>query len=371
MTPWDIEDPRAWSGVVKPMAAALAQRCELIPVSTRAVGDSIVDRALARLLDRRWGKNYLVGQAIATSLKRGRALDKRLAEISPDAVIAVAASQDIAFSRTQVPIVQVSDTTLAAISNYYELFSNVQPISRWQARIVASRSARRAAHTLAATQWAKEALIRDDGIPEERITVAPFGPAITPSGHDGDCPTEGPLKLLAVTSDWHRKGGDRVLEVFRTLRGRGIPVELTIAGRTPPLPPGVHGAGFVSRDEMAELYATHDVLLELARSNAAGVTLTDAAGFGLSALATRTGGVESIVLDGATGVLITNDDASVVQQAVSALEGGRDRFAPMARQACSWSAERLNWQVWAQDALAVASRCVAEDGQQHAGGGRG
>ncbi len=68
---------------------------------------------------------------------------------------------------------------------------------------------------------------------------------------------------------------------------------------------------------MADLYAAHDVLLEPARANAGGVTLTDATASGLPVVATRTGGVPSIVDDGVTGFLVDADDP--VREAVAAL----------------------------------------------------
>lgn len=357
VTPWPIDDPQAWSGVVAPMVSALAERTEVVPFVTREVPDSIVDRVLARALDGRFGRRYLVGHALATAAKRGRILGKRLDDNPVDVILAVAASQDIAFLNTNIPIVQVSDTTFLAIRNFYPLFSNLAPLSRFQASFQARRSSERTCHSLAATRWAREALIRDDGFSPQQVTVAPFGPAIEPTGNEPARPSSGPLRLLMVSSNWDRKGGPDVLATWTALKRRGIDVELTVVGEAPPLLEGVRCLGRVSRDRMRELYATHHVLLELATSNAAGVTLTDAAAFGLPVVASDTGGVSTIVHDGVTGFLVSPRAIEEAADRVAALVDAEARVK-MSLAARHHAEATLNWRAWADAALAVCRESV-------------
>ena len=107
---------------------------------------------------------------------------------------------------------------------------------------------------------------------------------------------------------------------------------------------------------MADLYAAHDVLLEPARANAGGVTLTDATASGLPVVATRTGGVPSIVDDGVTGFLVDADDP--VREAVAAL---RRLAEPAAWRAMSEAGVRrgtevLSWERWATTTVEVCGR---------------
>ncbi|MHA6513099.1 glycosyltransferase [Tessaracoccus sp. Z1128] len=357
VTPWSIDDPRAWSGVVAPMVSALAERAEVVPFVTRDVADSIVDRALARALDGRFGRRYLVGHALATGAKRGRSLAKRLKDEPVDVILAVAASQDIAFLHTNIPIVQVSDTTYGAIKDFYPLFSRLTPLSDFQAAIQARRSSQRTRHSLAATRWARDALIRDDGFSPQDVTVAPFGPAIQPTGDEPARPSTGPLRLLMVSSNWERKGGPDVLATRQELMRRGMDVELTVVGEAPSLPEEVRGLGRVSRDQMRELYATHHVLLELSTSNAAGVTLTDAAAFGLPVVASDTGGVSTIVRDGVTGFLVTPGAINKAADLVAALADA-DTRAEMSLAARRHAEATLSWGAWADAAIAACRASV-------------
>lgn len=351
VTPWRLDDARAWSGVVHRMVQALGEVGEVIPFETRSVPDSVVDRALARLLDNRLGRRYLVGHALATSWKRGRLLTRRLRERPVDVLISIAASQDIAFVRTKIPIVQVSDTTFAAIKDFYPLFSHLNPLSALQGHVQARLSSRKVSHTLAATQWARDALIRDDGIAPAAITVAPFGPAVSPPERPHTA--EGaPLRILAVVSDWERKGGPDVVAVATELRRRGVEFRLTVVGDTPPLPDWVVAQGRLTPAEMQHAYRSADVLLEMARSNAAGVVLTDAAAFGLPVVATASGGVASIVDEGVTGYLVPPGD---VDQAVAKLVTLTDPqlLHRLSAAAVQRSADVLNWGRWAATAAAV------------------
>lgn len=383
VAPWCVDDPTSWSGVVKPLVAALREQVEVVEFVTKDVPDSFVDRLLARLLDGRFGKRYLVGHALATAWKRGRALRKRLQADPVDVIISIAASQDIAFLKTSIPIVQVSDTTFKAIKDFYPLFTNLNPLSSLQARIQAALSSRNTSHTLAASDWAKEGLTRDDGIPPVRITVAPFGPAVEPTSPHRT-PGEGPLRLLVVASDWERKGGPDVIALGEELRRRGLDFELTVVGNTPALPDWINAPGRVAREEMPGAYAAADVLVEMATSNAAGVVLTDAASFGLPVVATNTGGVSSIVLDGETGFLVPPGDIMAAATRVGELAD------PQLRQRISKNAllradKVLNWRSWARSAadvfaqvalpgskarpaIAFFSPVVPYPGIEHAGG---
>lgn len=338
------------------MVASLRERADVVAFVTKQIPDSMVDRALAHALDGRFGRRYLVGHALATGIKRGRHLSRRLRETPVDVIVAIAASQDIAFLHTDIPIVQVSDTTFRAIKDFYPLFSGLNPLSSAQAEIQARLSARRTRHTLAATRWARDALLRDDGLSADDVTVAPFGPAVQPTGDEPPRPATGPLKVLMVASDWQRKGGPDVLATWSELRRRGVGIELTVVGDAPALPDGIRRWGRASMTQMRELYATHHVLLELA-TNAAGVTLTDAAGFGLPVVAADTGGVSSLVEDGVTGFLVP---PGAVTEAADRIErlldvGLREDMEEAARE---HAARSLNWRAWGETALTACRSTI-------------
>ena len=138
---WDTLDPRAWSGVVVPLRAALENA---LPVTTLRVtgADHPVDRALARWNGAR-GHGYLPEHALATARRRGRALRRMVEEADVDVVVAVACSTAVATAHLDLPVVQVTDATVRALTNYYPQFTGLSRGSLWQAERL-ERAAQRA-----------------------------------------------------------------------------------------------------------------------------------------------------------------------------------------------------------------------------------
>ena len=272
-----------------------------------------------------------------------------------DVVLSVAASTPLAYADVGAPVVEVGDATFRLLTGYYPLFSGLHATARWQGEVLARRTARRSAAFLLASEWAAASLVADYAVAPSRIRVAPFGPSATSSrAPTGPRPGE-PLRVLFVGRDWARKGGDLALQVVAALRHQGMPCELTVVGDGPDLPAGATRLGRVPRERMGELYASHDVLLEPARANAGGVTLTDATASGLPVVASRTGGVPTIVDDGVTGVLV--DPERLVPEAVDALArlARPDTWGAMSRAAQRRGRNELSWERWASTAAELCA----------------
>lgn len=359
LTSWALDDPDSWSGVIRPMYAALDARTDLVPIPVSVARHHLVDRAATRLLGH-LGRGYLPEHALATSRSWAAGATRAVLDADVDVVLSVAASTPLAYARHGRPVVEVSDSTFGAVTGYYPQFSGLHAVARWQGEALGRRTSRRAAAFLLASDWAARSLVDDYGVDPARITVAPFGPSTTSTTPpQGPRPGE-PLRLLFVGRDWVRKGGERALEIVADLRRAGVPCELTVVGTGPSAPSAltedVHVLGRVARSAMGDLYAAHDVLLEPARANAGGVTLTDATASGLPVVATRTGGVPSIVEDGTTGLLVDADDP--VAEAVAAL--GRladpDVWRAMSAAGVRRGTDVLSWERWASTTVQVCGR---------------
>jgi glycosyltransferase involved in cell wall biosynthesis len=350
LTTWAVDDPAAWSGVVVPMHAALSERVDVVPVPVPAARHHVVDRAATRVLGSR-GRGYLPGHGLATSHAGADGVSRAVRAARVDVVLSVAASTPLAFAEVGAPVVEVGDATFRLLLGYYPLFTGLHASARWQGEVLARRTARRSAGFILTSEWAAESLAFDYAVPRSRIRVAPFGPSTTSTRPPtGPRPGE-PLRALFVGSDWARKGGDLAVEVVSELNSRGTPCVLTVVGDGPDLPHGVTRLGRVPRDRMGELYASHDVLLEPARANAGGVTLTDATASGLPVVATRTGGVPTIVEDGVTGHLV--DPGRLVPEAVDALArlSVPEHWREMSGAARRRGREELSWVRWATTAV--------------------
>lgn len=338
---WDLDDPRAWSGVIRPAAAALRTALDITPLAPARPRDAFVDRARARLSRR----PVLPAHSVSTARRRSAALRNAVRSVDVDAVVALASSTDLVRS-LGVPTVQVTDATFHAVRDFYPMFSGLGLVGTAQGRWVERHAAGNTTHFVVTSDWARRSLIEDIGFPEERIAVAPFGPAIMPG--TGPLPRrreDGPLRLLFVASDWERKNGSAALEIAVRLRGRRE-IDLVVVGDAPPsAASGARLVGRLAPEELSRLYATSDVLLEPSRANASGVVLTDALHHGLPVLATDVGGVPTLVRT-ETGWLVPAADP--VSDAVEILTRvTRSELAARSRAAFEDARRRLTWEAWA------------------------
>jgi len=355
LTPWRTDDPGAWSGIIRPMLGALTEVADVVPVSTHDVPAAPLDRAAARLSRRR----YLWDFGLATARARGRAAAERLRAAQVDVVFAVAASVDVARLGGCVPVVQYVDAAFDDLRDRYSVFTGLSRLSAVQVRRIGTLAARRTAGYVAASQWAADGLVRAGADPA-RVVVAPPGAAITPRAGMDRGAAEAPLRALVVASDWERKGGDRALAAVAEARAAGADIALTVIGSAPSLPDDVRAPGRLGADALSAEYARADVLLELARANAAGVTLTDAAAHGLPAIATDVGGVASIVAEGRSGWLVPDDAASSAAAARLAALGGGAWGGVSRATAAAWYAEGLDWARWGERVAALCLRVREE-----------
>lgn len=353
LTPWKVDDPDAWSGVVVRMHAALCERTPTQAIETGHLKPSIVDRGAARVFGQFSSKQYLIGHALATSRKVGKYVTEAVTSSGADVVLAVAASQEIAYADIHQPVVHVTDATFASMLDYYPLFTELHRMSTWQGRRMAKRANTNSTAFSLATEWAKNSLISDYGMNPANCEVVPFGPRIDPVVRpQPHSPAE--LRVLVVSSDWRRKGGEKALKAVQAVRQEFPQTTLTVVGDAPVLPGWVRTAGRVPAHKMAQLYGEHDVLLELAEANAGGVTLTDAHAFGLPVIATNTGGVSSIVRDGVSGILIS-PGKHMTPNAISALIAVQDHCfrRSLSAGALKRHQDLLNWNCWADATLRI------------------
>lgn len=360
-SPWNTADPSAWSGVVLPMVETLRDFADVEFIPAVGVSDALPERLRTRLRGMR-RRRSLPTHTMATAQRRSSALAERLAERTGpamDALVAIAGSTDVLALPEGLPLVQITDATFPAITGFYPLATGLGARNERQGLAVERAGAAVTSHYVVASDWAAKSLVHDVGVAPARVSVAPFGPGTPAPPAPMVRDLDGPLKVLAVIADWERKRGDDVIAAVDRARAHR-PLELTVAGRAPDgLPSWVRHEGVVPRGRLAELYAEHHVLVDLASANAAGVVMTDALVSGLPVLATRVGGVETIVQDGVTGWLV--DASGAVAQAAHVLsEVDGDAVNVASRAALDDASRRVNWTAWGRSVLAAVESAVVD-----------
>ncbi|MCA9971921.1 MAG: glycosyltransferase family 4 protein [Anaerolineales bacterium] len=212
-----------------------------------------------------------------------------------------------------------------------------------------------ARHVVAWTRWTHDSLVRDYGVPPEKISVIPPGVDTrawqrpTPRTAHAD-----PVKILFVGGDLARKGGLLLLDAFRGLRAQTA-VELHLVTRTPvPAEPGL----FVYHDmqpnspRLRQLYHAADLFCLPTFGDCLPMVLSEAGAAGLPAISTRVAGIPEIVRDGETRLLVPPGDAAALTHALAALVHNPQRRLALGETAVAHTTAHFN-------AAANAARLLA------------
>ncbi len=207
---------------------------------------------------------------------------------------------------------------------------------------------------------AEDVVTRYRVAPRERVRVVPVGLPLAELAADTER-RRAARALLGIAADAPVvafvgrlvpvKEPDVALDAFARVLVRHPTARLLVAGGGPLLAPlrargvpNVHWLGW--RDDVADVLAAADVALLSSRNEGTPVALIEAAAAGVPAVATRVGGVPSVVVDGESGLLVTAGDAPALADAVCRLLADAELRARLGaaartRALAGWSAERL------------------------------
>jgi hypothetical protein len=210
LTQNDPSDRRSWSGTQYYMAQALQKHCGDVTYLGPLKSPFLKFRKLMALASKKLtGKTYLQSHTFSVSKRVGRIAAQRIKQGHFDVIFAPAESVSLAHLQTNLPIIYLSDTTLALLSGYYPEFSNLRPRSLREANAVEQMAINKAQLLLYSSAWAARSAVKDYGADEKRIHVLPLGANIDewPSADKAVChQTSATCKLLFVGVDWERKG---------------------------------------------------------------------------------------------------------------------------------------------------------------------
>jgi glycosyltransferase involved in cell wall biosynthesis len=121
--------------------------------------------------------------------------------------------------------------------------------------------------------------------------------------------TNQPVRILFVGGDFVRKGGNVLLEAYRTLpKGSAELVVVTRSMVQPEEGISVYGNIQPNSNELRKLYQNSDIFVLPSNAEAFGISAVEASAMGLPVIAAATGGLADIVADQETGFLIPTGD---------------------------------------------------------------
>lgn len=230
---------------------------------------------------------------------------------------------DVAFFNTQVPAalaaalvrrrpyIIATDITPIQYDRMSHLYGHkpdrAGPLAAYKHRVNATLF-RGARCILPWSTWARDSLIDDYGVNPTNIEVVPPGVDLTlwtPGARRGG----GPLKILFVGGDFHRKGGETLLNAFRSLPSGTAELHLVTRTKLEP-EAGVYTYHHMrpNSSELIALFHRSDVFVLPTEAEAFGIAAIEASAAGLAVIATAVGGLADVVHDGETGFLVQPRD---------------------------------------------------------------
>jgi glycosyltransferase involved in cell wall biosynthesis len=361
-----VGDIRSWSGIVFHAHQACVANFATVSVLETP------------WLDRMIQKIGYYGEKIGIDLLRepitsklyNLILRRQISKVSPDIIIAIACSPKIAALAVSVPILHMSDATFNAMLGYYPTFSHLQPRTVKMGDRMEQHVLDRCAAALLTSDWAAQSARDHYRVPASKIHVVPMGASLSALAVDiAPRRWHAQIRLLFIGVEWQRKGGDIAFDVLRHLRSLGADARLDIVGCLPPAAvmsdPGVICHGFLRKDVDEEAALLDRLQREAgffilpSRQEAFGLVFCEASAYGLPILATRTGGVSTIVQDGINGMLFDpGEPAAAYVDAILMLQANPDRYAEMSRKAIRIFSDRLTWQAWGRTIHHIASEIL-------------
>jgi glycosyltransferase involved in cell wall biosynthesis len=371
---WSPSDKKAWSGIYFHSYQAIKSQFDTEiffykwPWHVRE--SLILHKQFQKLVNKKAAVEFLQGYAKYFS----RQLEKELLKNKVDLLFVPSAPQVIAYCKTDIPIVYMTDATFFQLQGYYPLFNDIARYNINQGIALDKLVFEKSAHCMLASSWAKQSAIKDYNIPEDKITLAPFGANFdaTPALTEVKKEKNKVCQLLFLGVEWERKGGQIALETFNILKKSGMPVCLTIIGCTPPgyiegknNVSGIKVIPFINKqnkEEAAMLYnitRNSDFLLLPTRAECAGIVFCEASAFGVPSITTDTGGVSTYVEHGVNGFalpLAANADAyaNVIQK----LFYDDTAYWQMSKNCRKKFEEELNWNTWGNTFSNIAKQLL-------------
>lgn len=371
LTSLDPLDRTSWSGTFFSMAKAIEKHCgDVVYLGPVSINLPQYQAQLLKLISlgshKVSRKIYNRDFSLLSSWQYAKSFEKKLMAQKVDLIFAPSGMTQIAFLKTNAPIVYLSDATIKLLERYYPAFLNFA--NNFEGNFLEQAAINKADLLIYSSKWAAHSAIHHYGADPNKIDVIPFGAntdnilekeillkrkreILLEKGHSKQC------RLLFLAVDWQRKGGELAFETFLELRKLGLDAELTVCGCVPPqsiqhekmtVIPCLNKNDKVQLSKLENLLLESDFLLLPTRADCSPIVMCEANAFGLPVVTTNTGGIAEIINNGTNGFMLPleargEEYAKVIYEAFKDSESYFN-LVQTSRQAFE---EKFNWDAWA------------------------
>jgi glycosyltransferase involved in cell wall biosynthesis len=354
----DPKDVGAWSGTPFYMVDALrAQGHEVTLIGPLNVPYQPIFKTYRRALN--WfGKHYdfnrhpWVAKSYAAQAKSE--IDKGDFDIvvSPSSI-------PVAYLDVDIPIAIWTDATFDGMVGFYP--GNWEQLTQTALRhghALEQRALTNVTYACYSSDWAAQSARNNYDVDTSKVNVVPFGANLTevPSREEVSDAIESrgtdECRFLLLGVDWHRKGGDLVLQTAELLRNGGINVHVDVVGCFPPYtaPNYVTCHGFVSkasiegRDILKRLMRQNHFLFVPSQAECYGLVFAEASAYGLPSISRDIGGISSVIHNGVNGlILASHAKAPDYADAIKLIFSASEQYRKLCYSSFECYESELNW----------------------------
>lgn len=373
----DAESYDSWSGITKSLVDHL--RSAGHAVISADVDLAGADRWLAAALTfavdrRRWSTRYRLSR-VPFGLRSRRAARRIAASHEQiDAIIQVGATFQ-PLGRGTIPYFLCCDSNIRMAEHGAPWgYSDAVSLTRGELDLVRERELdvyRNAAGIFTLSERLRRSFVEDLGVAPHRVHAMLAGPnfdvARIPSSFPRDAAdVERHPTILFVGRQFHRKGGDVLMQAFRRVRDRIPDVRLLIAGPSSftTREPGITVLGDLNKNTpegwaaLAAAYGSADVFCLPTRFEPFGIAFIEAMYFGLPCVGTDAWAVPEMIADGETGFTVPIDDVPALTDRLLRLLGDRPLARRMGNAGRARAYQQFTWDRVVQRILHIVEPVV-------------
>jgi glycosyltransferase involved in cell wall biosynthesis len=267
-----------------------------------------------------------------------------------------------------IPVVLFSDMTYEQVKIHYvkQDERNIEPCIRLEKLML-----EKAFKIIYPSEWIKEKVMEFYAINPEKISIVEFGANIpSPMSYSININID-VCRLLFIGRDWERKGGDKVLEIYKMLKEEKFPCTLTIIGSMSEdeqeEDENLTVIPFLDKSKKKDLEQLCDILSKShffvlpTKFDAFGIVFCEASAFALPSITANVGGVGQAVKDGKNGYLLPADaTANDYAQKIKAVFSDKEGYLKLRKSSRNEFETRLNWDVWGERVNKILEDAVSE-----------
>lgn len=353
-----LEDKRNWSGTMYKMYEQILKHgYEVVWVPVVQLSESqqkiysFIEKSMQKIFNRGYNQHINLYKSLVLAKKLKNAITRQKIDI----LFAPTAVCELAFLKTDIPIIYLNDANIAQLLNYYPYYSGFGILSKRETLWLERKTLNNVDVAIFSSEWAVDFAKKHYRIPTEKIKLLKFGANLEVPEHlPSRRAIDGEYRFLFLAVNWERKRGDLAFETLKILKNKGYNVKLTIVGCEPNIQENwVEIIPFLNKNNPADLQKIQDFLLTShflfvpTEADCTPIVFCEASGYGLPIISTDTGGVSAHIENGKTGILLPkNATAEDYAHEIEKLLQHPEQILEKSQNARTKYEKELNWENW-------------------------